>query len=516
MKITNKLIKFAYWLDERKRYGKFKSLIDEILNDANSVKKRYFDFFMIFLVLSTIGIFIYEIKNQIPAFLYKFETFAVVIFMLEWLGRLWTCSSIHKDLIDYHEKRKNLIMEIENRKLLEIIFTKKLSFIFSPMSIIDLLAILPHYRPLRILRFFLLFRLFKLMRYANVVNSLLVVFKDKRFDLLVLVALSFFVIFAASTVMYIIEALGDNPDLNTFLDAVYWAVVTMATVGYGDIVPTTAVGKALSMILMAGGLMVVVLATSIITSAFAEKLSLMKEERIKQDFKKLKNIIVILGFGRMGESLASMLYKDKKDFVIVDMSEEKIALARERQYIAYRGDVADYDVLSEAIFETDVSSVAILTDKDSVNLSVLLAIKSNNPNLKVIIRANEKSNIKKFELCHADQVVFPHKYVAHEAVEFINSPAIFDALDSIIMEKNGIKMDKLEIPAGSPLVGQKLQNLGLKDLRITLIGIFSLDSKKMNFRPNEKNYIIKEDDKLILVGIYEQIEELVHHVRKLK
>ncbi len=515
MKITNKLIKFAYWLDERKYYGKFKCLVDEILNDNESPIKKYFDFFMIFLVLSTIGIFIYEIKNPLHPFFYDFEAFAVSVFILEWLGRLWTCSSVHKDLISYHEKRHDLIMEIERKELLKIIFVKKLKFIFSLMSIVDLLAILPYYRPLRILRFFLLFRLFKLIRYANVINSLFAVFKDKRFDLLVLLALTFFVIFVASTVMYIVEGLGNNPNLNTFLDASYWAVITMATVGYGDIVPTTSIGKAVSMMLTGGGLMVVVLATSIITSAFAEKLNIMREDRIRQDAKKLKNTIVILGYGRMGISLSDMLFRDKKPFIIVDKSEEKISQARNKKYIAYQGDISDYDVLSEAVFDANTSAVAVLTDKDSVNLSVLLAIKSSNQDIKVIIRANEKSNIKKFELSNADHVVFPYKYVAHEAVEYMNSPTAFDALDCIIMEKDGIKMDELEIPSGSSFVGQSLQSLGIKDLRITLIGIFSKDSHKINFRPNEKEYKIKEHDKLILIGMNEQIETLIHTIRKL-
>ncbi len=515
MKLTNTLIKFAYWLDRRKYYGLIKEFVNGILNDDSSRWKRYFDFFMIFLVLSTIGIFIYEFKHKLPPSFYGFETFAVIVFILEWLGRLWTAGSIHKDLIAYHEQRKNLIMEIEGKKLLQIIFVKKLTFMFSLMSIIDLLAILPYYRPLRILRFLLLFRLFKLMRYANVINSLFAVFKDKRFDLIVLVAFSFFVIFLASTIMYIIEGLGDNPNLNTFLDSIYWAVVTMATVGYGDIVPTTSVGKAVSMTLMGGGLMVVVLATSIITSAFAEKLDLMKEDRVRQDVKKMKDSVVVLGLGRMGESLVQMLDKNKKSFVLIDNDEEKIASARAKKYTAYQGDVSDYEVLKEAVFDASPTAVAVLTDSDSVNLSVLLGIKANNPDTKVIVRVNEKSNIKKFELSKADHVIFPYKYVAHEAIEYMSSIATFDALDSLIMEKDGIKMDKVEIPEGSALVGQKLENLGIKQLRVTLIGIFNDGNEKMNFRPSEKEYILRANDRLILVGLEEQLRALLKQVRKL-
>ncbi len=513
MNFINKLVKFSYWLSEKEGYWKTKSFVNEFLNDSDSIKKRYFDIFMIFLVLSTIGIFIYEIKNPIYPWMYSFEEFAVGIFILEWLGRLWVDSSITQDVIEYNEKRYNLAMSLERKKIVKILFLKKVKFIFSPMSIVDLLAILPYYRPLRVLRFFLLFRLFKLMRYTSIIKSLLAVFKDKMFELLVLTAIAFFVIIMASTVMYTVEGLGDNPNLNSYFDSVYWAIVTMATVGYGDITPETNVGKFISIILMGGGLMVVVLATSIITSAFTERLTAMREDRVRQDFKKRKNSIIILGYGVMGAALAAMLYKDKRKFIVVDSDGEKIEEARSCGYWAYTGDVVDYKTLNEIVFNDNVSSIAVLTDKDSVNLSVLLAVKASSYNIKTIIRANEKTNIKKFEASGADYVVFPHRYVAHEAVEYIKRPATFDALDSIIMEKNGIKLDKLRVKRGSIWAGEKLDSLQIKAMRITLIGIFS-DEDKMIFKPDPKEYMLKEDDKIVVVGIDEQIALLARKLRR--
>ncbi len=514
MTFTDTLIRFSYWLEDKDGYWRVKNFVNRFLNDSDSISKRYFDIFMIILVLSTIAIFIYEIKNPIFPWMYSFEGFAVTIFIFEWLGRLWVCSSISKDIIKYSEKRYNLAMDVERKKILKIIFLKKIKFIFSPMSIIDLLAILPYYRPLRMLRFFLLFRLFKLMRYASIVKSLLAVFRDKMFELLVLVAISFFVIMMASTVMYTVEGLGDNPNLNTFFDSIYWAIVTMATVGYGDIVPETGIGKLVSIMLMGGGLMVVVLATSIITSAFTERLSAMREDRVKQDFKKRKNSIIILGYGRMGASLASMLHKEGRKFIIVDSDIKKIEEARSCGYLAYMGDVSDYDTLDEIVFNNNVSAIAVLTDKDSVNLSVLLAVKASSHDIKTIIRANEKSNIKKLEVSGADYVVFPFRYLAHEAVEYIKTPATFDALDNIIMEKNGIKIDKLRVHKKSIWISRKLQDLDIKSFRITLIGVFNKNSSKMIFKPNQKEYILQEGDKIVVIGIDEQIELLARKLRK--
>lgn len=515
MSFCNWIVRFSYWLNDAKAYNYLKNQADEILNSVSSSKKTFFDIFMIFLVLSTIGIYIYDIKNSLNEWVYYFEDFAVIIFIIEWLGRLWTCSSIHKDIMVYSEKRHNLALKLEFFEIIKILFVKKIKFIFSLMSIIDLLAIIPYYRPLRMLRFFLIFRLFKLFRYTHVVNSLFSVFKDKRFELLILAIISLIVLFVASTIMYIVEGLGDNPNLNTFLDAIYWSGVTMSTLGYGDITPTTPAGRAVAMVLMVAGLVVVVLATSVVTSAFAERLTFLREDRFLQDSKKIKDAVVIIGYGKMGVCLAQMLSSIKRKFIVIDNNEQKIKNARENRFLAIQADINDYNVLEDIIINNSITSVAILTDKDSTNLSVLLGLKANNTNVRTIVRANEKSNIKKFEFCKADHVVFPHEYIAHEAVVYMKSPATFDVIDTILTERNGISLDKLDIHVGSALVGSELGGLNLKAYRITLIGVFSKGEDTFHFKPDGK-YILKDEDQLVVLGIDEQINALIRKLGKLQ
>lgn len=515
MFLSRLFVSFAYWIDAKEHYASFKAWTEDILNGKNSSKKVYFDFFMIFLVLSTVGIIIYEAKRPVPPWMYTYETVAIIIFILEWFGRLWTYNSISKDIIEYHEKRLSLAMPLEFGKMLKIILYKKFQYIFSPMSIIDLLAILPYYRPLRILRFFMLFRIFKLMRYANSVSSLFSVFKEKKFELMVLVTLSTFVILASSSIMYIFEGLGDNPNLNTFFDAVYWTAVTMSTLGYGDIVPTTVPGRIVTMLLMAGGLTVVVFATSIVTSAFSEKLTVLRDDRIKEEARKIKDSIVIFGYGRMGDSLATRLKAIKQRFVVVDKDHQKIEDARNKGHLAYEGDITNFDDIEELILHQNVSAVAILTDSDSTNLAVLLGIKAVKPKLSAIVRANSKENIKKYEIAQANHIVFPHEFVAKEAVQYINSPAIFDTIDTIFMQRKGIKMDEVEIPKNSSWVNKSIKELDLKALRLTLIGLFRDKEEELIFKPNQESFLLQGKDILVIVGFKEQIDILAKRLRKI-
>ena len=102
--MKNLLLKFAYFLESSSKYYNTKHLVYEFLEDPTSKKKKYFDFLMIFLVLSTVGIMIYEVNHKTIAWLTTYETIAILIFIAEWLGRFWVISSAHKRIIKDYEK----------------------------------------------------------------------------------------------------------------------------------------------------------------------------------------------------------------------------------------------------------------------------------------------------------------------------------------------------------------------------------------------------------------------------
>ena len=514
MSLSKHLVSWAYWLEEQKGYVKTKAWVNDVLNNSGSLKKGIFDFFMIFLVLSTVSILIYEIKHPVPQWLIDYEIIAVFIFLIEWLGRLWVSSDIHEDIIEYHEHQLNLGFPLEGKKFFSIIVVEKLKFIFSPLSIIDLLAILPAYRPLRILRIFMLFRLFKIIRYTQSLNSFFRVFIEKRFEFMVLFMLSIFVVFIASTVMYIFEGIGNNPNIHTYFDAIYWSIVTISSLGYGDVTPVTVTGKVLTVLLVGGGFAVIVFATSILTSALSEKLVLLQENRVRAEASRLKDVVIIFGFGRMGVRLAEELWKTKQRFIVVDSAPEQIELAKSKNYLAYQSDVAKYETLRDVVFRNQVSTAVAITSSDAANLSVLLGIKANKPGVNVIVRANDKANIKKFEIAGADHVIFPYKTVGEVATEYVGSPAAFDAIDNILIEKEGIIMDEVAVPPKSALIGQPLSALEIDTLRITLVGLFEHSSEKFMFNPSPEEYLIRGDDVLIVIGMKEQIAVLHHRLGK--
>ena len=146
---------------------------------------------------------------------------------------------------------------------------------FTPMAVIDLLSILPVFnahndalRTLRVLRLFRALRMFKLIRYSKSASAIAAVLEKEREALLAVLCLAIGYILVSALVIFKVEP----ETFNTFFDAVYWAVVSLTTVGYGDLYPTSDVGRAIAMISSLMGVAVVALPSGILTAGMLEEL----------------------------------------------------------------------------------------------------------------------------------------------------------------------------------------------------------------------------------------------------
>ena len=190
-----------------------------------------------------------------PVIFTTLERVAIILFMLDYLLRLWTAD-------------------------LKLPRFKKLAFLiypFTPMAIIDLLTILPtlllwngQYRlfmMLRLMRLVKTFRVFKLARYTRGFLMLKKVCLDQRDALIALFSLAFSYIMVSALIMYNIEPLL----FPNFFSAVYWSTITLTSVGYGDICPVTPVGRLVAMISCMIGLAIIALPTGIIAAGFMKE-----------------------------------------------------------------------------------------------------------------------------------------------------------------------------------------------------------------------------------------------------
>jgi voltage-gated potassium channel len=220
---------------------------------------------VIALILETIP----GLSNSVSHFLRHFEIFSVVIFSIEFILRIYISS------LTYPSSSK---------------IKSALKFVFSPLGLIDLLAIIPFYFPLiikidlrflRILRLMRFFRIFKINRYNKSLNLIVSVIKEKKSELALTGFVAVLILFVASFLMYYIEGEAQPDKFPNLLSCLWWAVATLTTVGYGDVYPITGIGKILSGTIAVLGIGLVALPTGLVSAGFMEKIGKKNKNCIK-------------------------------------------------------------------------------------------------------------------------------------------------------------------------------------------------------------------------------------------
>ncbi len=505
-----KLINIFYSLDSSTTYTNTKFFCKNILENNQYKYKNYFDFFMIFLVLSTVAILIYEVNHPKSDMLIEYEYFAIFIFIIEWLARFWVYNDIRKIVIkDYEESLffgKTYKISISFKKA----FKEKMEYVFSLMAIIDLLAILPAYRPLRVLRIFLLFRLFKILRYTSALKEFSSVFTERKFELSTLAFLTVIIIFFGSSVMFIYEGTGINEKVTSYFDAVYWAVITVSTVGYGDIVPVTPEGKLVTAVLIVNGILVIAFSTSIVTTSLVERMEIIKQSRVESQVLKLKDFIIVCSYRTMAKYLVNELLKQNKKVLILDDEEERILEAKSNNLLVIKGDATDTDFLKKIGVGKNVTTIITLNEDDATNLSTVLSARMLDKNLQIITLVNEVQVENKLKLAGADFIINSNQISAYVASEYIGQPVAFEAVDGILLEEDmSAEVDEIEIVEGMNVINENINSINFSDYNLTLIGVINkANDNEFIFNPVNIDYILKEKDILIVIGYKQSLKDL--------
>ncbi len=230
-------------------------------------------FIVVLIVLNVIAVMLETVKpihNRYKDFFYYFDWISVAIFTVEYVLRVW--SSNHE------EKYKGR-------------FKGRLKYMLSLPALIDFIAIFPSYlhafirldlRVFRMLRLLRFFRLFRLTAYTQSAHMIKNVFRKRANELVLSFILAIFLIIISSCVIYFAEHRYPSEAESKFTsipETIYWAVVSLTTTGYGDMVPLTDTGKALASVIMLTGIAFFALPAGIITAGFIEEFRLTRVKR---------------------------------------------------------------------------------------------------------------------------------------------------------------------------------------------------------------------------------------------
>jgi len=235
--------------------------IVEVSKPGDKLSHRV-DIFLLALIFANVIAVVLETEPMIGShserFFNGFEMFSVAIFSIEYLLRIWSCTSDPK----YKDARFG-----------------RLRFATTPLAIIDLLAILPFYlsfipldlRFLRVVRLTRILRLAKLGRYSAALTLMGRVVRTRKEELVITTALMAALLLVASALMYYVENPSQPDSFSSILNTMWWAVATLTTVGYGDVYPVTSLGRLLASVVAILGIGFFALPIGILGSGFVEE-----------------------------------------------------------------------------------------------------------------------------------------------------------------------------------------------------------------------------------------------------
>jgi len=238
--------------------------VDEIVTVAKpgDSLSRAFDVFIVTLIgLNVIALIlgsVQSINSLWPGLFTVFEYFSVIVFTVEYVARIWSC--VEKPM--YSKP-----------------VSGRLRFFITPLALIDLLAILPFYLPftgiylrfLRILRMMRIFRLAKLGRYSQSLQILHRIVTAKKEQLLCTLFILLLLVIVAASMLYFAENDVQPEVFSSIPAAMWWAVSTLTTVGYGDVYPITTLGKLMASVIAVLGIGMFALPTGIVGAGFVEE-----------------------------------------------------------------------------------------------------------------------------------------------------------------------------------------------------------------------------------------------------
>ncbi len=220
------------------------------------------DWFLIFLIcLNVLAVILASDRafyEHSAVLYYSFLLFSTIVFTVEYALRLWTCT--------LDERFKETIRG-------------RMRYALTPLAIIDLITVVPFYLTLFVvdepithaLRLLIVLRIFKLSRYSPAFDILKTVLYKRRWELFAVAIVGATVLIAASAVMWLVEGPSQPAKFGSIPDAMWWAVVTLSTVGYGDVWPVTPIGKVVGSAIAFFGIALFALPTGILGSAFYEE-----------------------------------------------------------------------------------------------------------------------------------------------------------------------------------------------------------------------------------------------------
>jgi voltage-gated potassium channel len=322
----------------------------------------------------------------------------------------------------------------------------------------------------------------------------------KRF--LIAVYLSLGIIVAGTTGYMVIEGWSAS-------DALYMTVITISTVGFGEVQKVSDVGRIFTILLVFFGVGLTLFAAGTVVEFMVEGRlrALMGRRRLEKKIDRLKDHYIVCGYGRIGRVLCNNLSKKPLDVVVVDADHDLVSTMEADGTLFICGDATDEDILTHAGIHRAKGLVAVLA-RDRDNVFLVLTARQLAPDIQIFARSSQESTKTKLLAAGANHVASPYEMGAISMAQRILRPTVTSFLDlAVSSSRDDIQMEEIPVGFGSHLANVILKDSGIRQkYNLILIAIKKSDGS-MLFNPSFET-VIRPGDTVLAVGESEKLREL--------
>lgn len=296
----------------------------------------------------------------------------------------------------------------------------------------------------------------------------------------------------------------------SWVDALYMTVITMSTVGFGEVQPLDDTAKLFTVFLIVTSALILGYSLSVITEYIVGKSDPQRAQyrKLQKMIDTLEDHIIIVGYGRNGKQAADKLLAYHKPFVIIENDKNIIEKYQSEELRFLEGNATEDDVLLKAKIK-DASCLICTLPEDADNLFIVLSARQINNDLKIISRASQDASYKKIRLAGADNVIMPDRIGGDHMASLVVVPDLIEFLDNLsIVGRKSINIE--EVSFEDMFDDQEERTIRTIDMRsrtgCTIIGYKSPHGEYI-VNP-EADTVLKPGSKVVVLGRPEQVNLL--------
>ena len=293
------------------------------------------------------------------------------------------------------------------------------------------------------------------------------------------------------------------------LDSLYMTIITISTVGYGEVREIGPGGRVFTILLIIFGVSIITYTVSLVveTLVAGEIRSVLGRRKVSKKIKSLKDHYIICGYGRIGSIICKELTRKAIPLMVIEKDEHVQEELEQDEILYLQGDATHEETLLEAGIEKAKGLVSVVSS-DAENVYICLTARGLNPRLYILSRAEDEASERKLLRAGANKVILPYILGGRRMVQAIIRPTVSDFLESAVHDQSfELNIEEVTVGEDSRLANQSLVDSGIRqEMDVIIIGI-KQKAGTMIFNPSSQTKI-QSDDILIAMGRNKDLETL--------